>query len=364
MKQIVVVGGGIAGVSAAAALSARPGLHVTLIEAEANLAHHTTGRSAAQLIIDYGAPPVRALTRASVDALNPHCRDRAQLTVAGDGQETPLDELLASGAAAGLPIDEITVAEACAVAPFLRPDAFVRAALDRASADIDVAGLHQSFVQAIARHGGSIDRSRALLSAECSSQGWTIRTTTDTVDADVIVNAGGAWGDVVAERCGVAPVGLQPLRRTAFMVRSRFDDSAEWPLVADAVHSWYVKPDGAQFLCSPADEVPDEPRDAKPEEIDIAMAIDRINNVTTLDIRSVASSWAGLRTFGPDRAMVIGPDPSEPDFVWCVGQGGTGIQTAPAAGELVADLVVDGGAGSRLLEHGLELSGLLPDRLR
>ena len=129
-------------------------------------------------------------------------------------------------------------------------------------------------------------------------------------------------------------------------------------------HSWYVKPDGSQFLCSPADEQPSEPCDAKPEEIDVALAIDRINEATTLDIRHVASSWAGLRTFTADRSMVIGPEPGEPSFVWCVGQGGTGIQTAPATGRLVADLVVGGRPGETFAAVDLDLDGLAPDRLR
>jgi len=148
------------------------------------------------------------------------------------------------------------------------------------------------------------------------------------------------------------------------MTPSRHVDSAGWPLVADVDHNWYVKPDGSQFLCSPADEEPSEPCDAKPEEIDIAMAIDRINSATTLDIRHVASSWAGLRTFSPDRSMVIGPDPDDPTFVWCVGQGGTGIQTAPAAGQLVSDLIGLGSPGPKLADYELDLDNLLPGRFR
>jgi D-arginine dehydrogenase len=119
-------------------------------------------------------------------------------------------------------------------------------------------------------------------------------------------------------------------------------ESAEWPLVTDADHSFYFKPDGVQLLCSPADETPSEPVDARPEDVDIALAIERINEVTSLGIRSIRSSWAGLRTFAPDGSMVIGPDPDEPTFHWLVGQGGTGIQTAPAAAELLADLVIEG----------------------
>jgi D-arginine dehydrogenase len=154
------------------------------------------------------------------------------------------------------------------------------------------------------------------------------------------------------------------MRRTAFMVNSPFQDSADWPIVSNAEHTWYAKPDGPQFLCSPADETPSEPCDAKPEELDVAIAIDRINEATTLGIRSVSSEWAGLRTFAPDRALVIGPDPSNEKFFWLVGQGGIGIQTSPGAGKLVAGLVADGAPGEAFDGLDLDLAGLLPDRLR
>ncbi|MEL6982896.1 MAG: FAD-binding oxidoreductase, partial [Actinomycetota bacterium] len=197
-----------------------------------------------------------------------------------------------------------------------------------------------------------------------AGQPWVVETTKGPWEADVVVNAAGAWGDVVAGRAGVDPVGLVPKRRTAFMVASRWDDSADWPMAAEAELSWYLKPDGRQFLCSPADETPSEPVDAKPEEVDIAIAIDRINEATSLDIRSVRSSWAGLRTFAPDGAMVIGPDPDDPSFVWCVGQGGTGIQTAPGAGQLLADLCLDGKPGAVFDGIELDLAGLSAARFR
>ncbi|MGB5756631.1 MAG: FAD-binding oxidoreductase, partial [Acidimicrobiales bacterium] len=193
---------------------------------------------------------------------------------------------------------------------------------------------------------------------------WSLDTTDGDRQADIVVNAAGAWGDVVAARAGVAPIGLTPMRRTAFMVASRWDDSSEWPMVANVDLDWYVKPDGPQFLCSPGDETPSEPLDARPEEIDVALAIERINWATTLDIRSVRSSWAGLRTFVPDRAMVLGPDPEVPSFVWCVGQGGNGIQTAPAAGRLVAQLTLDGVPDREFDRFDLDTAGLAPGRLR
>lgn len=376
--RAVVIGGGIAGVSAAHALSEvvvdGAGVEVTLVEAETALSQHTTGRSAAQLILNYGAQPIRALTRASLDFLHnppdsvvdhPLLEARDVLNVAAAGQNDSIERVLAEGRATNPEIREITVAEARARFPPLRPDWVTRAVLEPDSYDIDVAGLHQAFVRALRANGGTIRLPAPVIGLERRRNRWAVMLADgDELTADVIVNAAGAWGDVVAELAGLPPVGLQPMRRTAFMTRSHYDDSAGWPLVAEVDHNWYVKPDGPQFLCSPADEHPSEPCDAKPEEIDVALAIDRINAATTLDIRHVSSSWAGLRTFTADRSMVIGPEPFDPTFIWCVGQGGTGIQTAPAAGRLVADLVAHGEPGTTFHDVDLDLAGLLPDRLR
>jgi glycine/D-amino acid oxidase-like deaminating enzyme len=255
---------------------------------------------------------------------------------------------------------------------------------------IDVAALHQAFTVGARRAGATIERSwrletaeRSVLEGDASSNGtferqagggWADRWLLGaddgrTLTARLVVNAAGAWGDVVAGICGVAGVGLQPRRRTAFMTPSTFDGSSAWPMVVDVAHRWYAKPDGTQFLCSPADETLSPPCDSKPEELDVALAIDLINQATTLGIRTVSSAWAGLRTFAPDESMVIGPDPEVPSFVWCVGQGGTGIQTAPAAGRLLADLTLDG-APSPFFDPRpetnlavLDLAALTPERL-
>jgi len=381
--KILVIGGGIAGVSAAYALaSGRPDAEVALVEAEPVLAHHTTGRSAAQLILNYGAGPVRALTMASLDFLHappsklvdqPLLEKRSLLSVGTADQHESVDRMLIEGQAINPTVAEISVEEAQKLFPPLRADWVDRAVLEADSYDIDVAALHQAFVRGARSAGVTIETTCMADRMARTDAGWKVSLTdgrlgpgivVGELTVDVVVNAAGAWGDVVAARAGVRPIGLQPMRRTAFMTPSHHGGSASWPLVADVDHNWYVKPDGTQFLCSPADEQRSEPCDAKSEEIDIALAIDRINAATTLDIRHVASSWAGLRTFSPDRSMVIGPDRDEPTFVWCVGQGGTGIQTAPAAGQLVADLVSRGGPGSNLLDYGLDLENLLPDRFR
>ncbi len=369
-----MIGGGIAGISAAyALLDLAPELDVVLVEAEAQLAQHTTGRSAAQLIENYGAAAIRPLTTASLDFLRAPPADlvdgallspRPLLTIGRADQDQSISRTLAEGRNVSDTITEVDPAEAFRLLPALRQDRVHRAVLEPDAADIDVAGLHQAFVRGFRRLGGSIRTSARIDTAVADGTGWRVETTDAHLGADVIVNAAGAWGDVVAERAGVAPIGLEALRRTACMVTGP-DGSARWPLLADADHEWYVKPDGPQLLCSPGDETPSEPCDAKPEELDVALAIERVNEHTTLGIRSVNSAWAGLRTFAPDRSMVVGPEPDRPAFVWCVGQGGTGIQTAPGTGRLVADLVVGGHPDPTCFDPvGLDLAGLLPDRFR
>lgn len=354
--EILVVGGGIAGLSAAAALTRHPSEPgVTVVEAEPTLAYHTTGRSAALYIENYGTGPMRVLTRATGPYLRqppaelvdgPLIEPRGVLTVALPGQGALLDEALAEGRALNPRIDEVAVAEAVERFPALRPDRIERAMLEPDAADIDVGALHQSYVRQVRRSGGTIATTTAVERLVRSRGRWEVTTTDGELGADLVVDAGGAWGDVVAERAGVAPIGLEPKRRTAFMIARPSTVSARAPLTAEVSHTrWYLKPDGDQILCSPADETPSEPCDARPVEIDIARAIDDLNEATTLGIRSIRSSWAGLRTFAPDRTIVIGPDPDEPSFIWCVGQGGAGIQTSAGAGQLVADLALDGEPG-------------------
>ncbi len=346
---------------------------VILLEQEAVLAHHTTGRSAAQFIANLGAGPIRPLSIASLDFFRqtpdglsdvPLLTQQPALLVAEPGQDEVFSQILADGQGEGGSTQEIGVDEATQLFPLLRPETITRAMIERNSASIDVAATHQAFVRLLKRHGGEIAMSTRVDAVTAEGGGWRIETAEGTRFADLVVNAAGAWGDVVAARAGIAPIGQRPLRRTAFMVRSPVGaKSAEWPMLINVDHDWYTKPDGPQFLCSPADEIFSEPCDAKPRELDVALAIDRINAATNLDITSVTAQWAGLRTFSPDRSMVIGPEPGTEHFVWCVGQGGTGIQTSPAVGQLVADLVVGNALGPSFGSK-LDMTGLLPDRFR
>jgi D-arginine dehydrogenase len=193
-----------------------------------------------------------------------------------------------------------------------------------------------------------------------SGSGWAVAVGGgDRVLAGLVVNAAGAWGDEIAVMAGVEPLGLTPLRRTAFLVAAP-PGSADWPLVADAAEAWYAKPDAGRMLCSPADETPAPPGDARPDEVDVARALDVLRERTTLAVRSVARAWAGLRTFAPDRVPVVGPDPEHPGFVWCVGQGGYGVQTAPAIAAVLAALVT--GAPPPVAPE--VVTALAPERLR
>lgn len=343
--DVVVIGGGIAGVAVGYYLSDTH--RVTLVEAEAQLAQHSTGRSAALYFENYGAPAIRPLTAASRDFFHhpppgltdsPLVTPRGAMWVGRHDQRQQMERIAEEGRAMGAEIVDLTPQEVAARVPVLRTDRLAGGLWEPDPLDIDVAGCHQAFLRGLRRNGGEILTSAPVDAIAHTGRGWELRAGNHTLAAKVVVNAAGAWGDVVAARAGVAPVGLTPMRRTAFMVEG---SSAwrDWPMVVDVDHDFYFKPDGPQLLCSPADETPMPPGDARPDPLDVALAIERINYATTLGIRSVRSEWAGLRTFTADRGMVIGPDPAQADFVWLVGQGGTGIQTAPAAGELAAALV-------------------------
>lgn len=368
MPTVVVVGGGIAGVSAGYYL-AMAGCEVTLFEQERTLAYHSTGRSAALYFEEYGAPAIRPLTRASRSFFerppegltDVKLLDRRGAMWIGRGdQVASLDREFEE---AGVSAERLSPGQAMALVPVLRPDQLAGAILVPDALDLDVASIHQSFVRGMRRAGAAIITSAPVTALSEAKGGWRVTTPTGIVAADVVVDAAGAWGDVVASLGGVEPVGLEPRRRTAFMVPG--DTSyAGWPLVADVDNGFYFRPDGPQVLCSLADETPVPPGDARPDQLDVALAIERINAATTLAITTVRSSWAGLRSFVSDRAMVIGFDADHPRFFWLVGQGGTGIQTAPAAGELTAALVTRGEAPPVQVAAGLDLAAFSPNRFR
>ncbi len=366
--RVLIVGGGIAGVGVGWALGGRA--EVLLVEQEPHLAHHTTGRSAALYIPSYGAPNLVALSRAGADffadppshlADHPLVSPRGALFLATAADLGVLETYHAAAAPNSPGIARIDVEQAVAHCPAIRPDQFEGAIWEPLAQDIDVAALHQAFVRGIRREGGEIRASAPLRRLDRTAGRWVATVGDATVEADLVINAAGAWGDVVAAMAGLAPLGLRPLRRTAFMVTGP-DGSSRWPLVGGVSWDWYFKPDGHQLLCSPADTTLMEPHDVRPDEIDIALAIDRINSLTTLGIRSVRSSWAGLRTFTPDDDIAIGPDPDEPSFFWLVGQGGDGIQSSPGASMLAAALALGEAAPASIAEAGIDPATVVPGR--
>ena len=352
----IVIGAGMAGATAAAHLAATH--RVALLEAEESAGYHTTGRSAAIWIRNYGPADVRALTVASRPffeappagfAPGPIFAQRAVVTLAPAGQRDALQAMLDAGEG----LEPIAVEEVAAMVPALRLDYPVAAAIERDAFDMDVAGLHQGFLQSLRRAGGVIALRHKAGRILRRGGAWHAETSSGTVfTAPVIVNAAGAWGDEVARIADVAPIGLQPKRRTALIVDPGAHDCADWPLVGDAGHSWYVRPEARRkLMVSPADETDMPPHDAQPDELDVAIAVDRMQAALDIPVHRVEHRWAGLRSFTPDRSLAIGQDAAAPGFFWFIGQGGYGIQTAPAAGALLAALVrgADPGALAAIL---------------
>ncbi len=373
-KRVGVVGGGIAGASAAYhLLKADRSLEIILVEAEDQLGYHTTGRSAALLLENDGTESTRSIVQASVDFLlnppeglteNVFVRPRDVMHIATFEQSASVDRFLEENSNGRIPTKEISKSEAKKRFPALREQGLDRVVVDEGAGDIDVHCLHQAYLNNFRKNGGQIKPSTRIDSATRNGDHWNLETKMGDIPVDLIVNAAGAWGDQVATRAGVEPVGLQPRRRTAFTVNSSEPNIQKWGMIADIDLQFYCKPDGQQLLCSLAEENPSEPCDAKHDEADVALAIERINAATTLDIRSVQTAWTGLRTFAPDRSMVIGPDTTDDSFFWCVGQGGTGIMTSPGVGRLLADLFTAGKPSEHFYKTGLKQEDIFPNRFR
>ncbi len=332
--DILIIGGGIAGVSAAAALA--PDAQVVLVEAEAALAHHASSRSAALYEPHYGAAPVVALSLASGDAFRASgwLSPRGIMMVAGAGEE----EVFARDAAA-MRLGEVPVAEARARVPILSP-ALTRAAIADHAWDIDTDAMVQGYARAARAAGAQVLLRAGVTAIRRDGPGWRVTTAAGEVTAAVIVNAAGPWADAVAGLAGVAPLGLQPLRRSMARIPAPAGmDVGGWPMVFGPGESWYMKPDAGALIVSPAEEHPMPPHDAFACDMVLAEGLARYEAAVTAPVTRLLANWAGLRTFAPDRVPVIGRDPGLPSFFWLAGQGGYGFQTAPAAARLAADLL-------------------------
>jgi D-arginine dehydrogenase len=342
--DVVVIGAGIAGATAAAHLAADH--RVALIEAEDAAGYHTTGRSAATWILNYGPTDIRVLTGLSRDFLErppqgfaeaPLMSRRPVVLLAGPGQEAELEHAVAAGE--GLRPLDLDVVEA--MVPALRKGAVSAAATEEDASDIDVSALHQGFLRQLRTRGGTLALRNRSGRISRNSGVWAVETNSGAVfHAPVVVNAAGAWGDEVAVQAGVQPLGIVPRRRTAAIVDPAPWSPADWPMLVAVDESWYARPEArTRLLVSPADATDSHPHDVRPDELDVAVGIDRMQTMLDIAVTRVERSWAGLRTFTPDGSPAFGWDTDAPGFFWSVGQGGYGIQTSPAAGRLVADLV-------------------------
>lgn len=372
-SDFAVIGGGIAGASAAFRLAALGS--VLLLEAESHPGYHTTGRSAALYSERYKNPVIRGLAAASGSLLfepPDGFTDAALLTPRGllitgrddqkaalEGQFTP--EQLAAGIA-----EAVSIEEACRLSPALRPDYYTGAYLVPAAQDIDVNALHQGFLRGFAKAGGSVVCDARVQGLAREGSGWRIETPAGVFSAGVVVNAAGAWADEVGKLARLKPLGLAPKRRTCIT----FDPPAEmmeglahWPMVIDATEEFYFKPEAGRVLVSPADETDTPPVDAQAEELDVALAADRMEQATTLKVRRITHRWAGLRSFLPDKMPVAGGDPEEPSFVWLAGLGGFGIMTSEALGRAACASAVQAGVPVDLAERGVSAADLSPARL-
>jgi D-arginine dehydrogenase len=370
--DFAIVGAGIAGVSAAYHLA--PHASVIVLEREHVPAYHTTGRSAALHSETYGSPEIRAITVASGRfyrkppqgfADHPLLAPRGALIAGRADQQANLQQVAADYARLVPSVRWLDAAEVLGRQPLLKPEAAAGGAIFEPEADdMDVAAIHGGFLKGARAAGGVLRLNAEVAALERGNDRWSIRLRDgESIGAGTIVNAAGAWADVVAQLAGAAPVGLVPKRRTAFTFDAPVGiDLARLPMVIDFDETWYIKPEVGQFLASPADETPSPPCDAQPEEIDIAVAVERIETATTLKIRRIKNKWAGLRSFVADKNLVVGYDPTVDGLFWLAGQGGYGIQTGEAAGRLAASLALGKGLPPDIAALGVGEAVLSPRR--
>jgi D-arginine dehydrogenase len=366
----LVVGSGIAGAGAAYELS--DGARVLLLEREDAHGYHTTGRSAALYSEAYGNAVIRGLTRASRPffegppegfAAHPLLGPRGCLYLGRPDQAEALAALLAAEPEALRPV---TREEVLALVPALRPEYVGSGLLEAAAMDADVEAIHHGFLRGAKARGAEIRLGQEIVAIAPSGAGYAVRTASgESFETRVLVNAAGAWADQVAELAGVRPIGLQPMRRTAMIIDGPPGaDVRVWPMVIDADEDFYFKPDAGRLLASPADETPVAPHDAWADEMDVAICIERVQTAADIPVQRIIRSWAGLRSFVADRSPVFGFDAQAPSFFWLAGQGGYGVQTAPAAARAAAALARRQPLPDDIAAEGVTIEALSPARLR
>jgi D-arginine dehydrogenase len=369
--DIAVIGAGMAGVSAAAELA--PYARVLLIESESQPGYHATGRSAAILAQTYGNDVVRALTRASDRFLTappegfaeaPLLTPRGLIRIGRADQMDLLREMFDDLEDTGF-LEWVDAAEVERRVPLLRPGYAAGGIVNAAAQDLDVHGMLQGYLRRFRAAGGTLVCGAPVGGLDRRGTRWIISAGDAQYEAGQVVNASGAWADQTAVLAGGEPIGLQPLRRSALTFRPPSHvNVAAMPMVVDAAEDFYVKPEAGKLLASPANETPSEPCDSRPEEIEVAIAIDRVLGAFDLDVHRIEAQWSGLRTFSPDRAPVCGYDGELDGFFWLAAQGGYGIQTAPALARLTAHMVADAAPDEEFTRTGLSPDRLSPQRFQ
>lgn len=368
--DIAIIGGGIAGISLAYFLS--PHSSVVVLEQEGALGYHSTGRSAAEFTLRDNAPLVNALARASHGFLMqppegfaavPLLIERGSIILGTEDKAALVRERFETAKALGIAVEWLDETAMLARAPMLNPAYAAAAYFDPDYWDIEVDALLQAYARHARRHGAQILENRAFSGARREGKTWRIENNGETISAGMLVNAAGGWADRVAALSGVAPLGIVPHRRTAITVDLPDNiDASRLPEVNEVEEIFYFKPEGGRLLASPADATPCEPADVQPEELDIAYAAHYVEEATTLSVRRVFKSWAGMRSFSADRLPVVGPAKDEPSFFWLAGQGGYGILTSPALGSLTAALLTGRDMPEPLARENLTAETFSPSR--
>jgi D-arginine dehydrogenase len=369
--DILVIGAGIAGASVAAELAGRR--RVIIVERELHVGYHATGRSVALFTETYGGDTVRALTMASRNffenppdgfAGTPLLTPRGVLYIARQDQGESLHRLMRHTSTESR-VKRISAAEARALIPILREVYSGEALYEMGASDINVHELHSGFLRKACAEGAAVRLNCEVLALDRAANGWLVNTTSGEISASVVINAAGAWADEVGKMASAQRIGLQPMRRTVLLIDSPPEiDLKSCPLTVDIDQQFYIKPEVGRLLLSPADETPSLPCDAQPEEYDIAIAVDRIERAMRLDIRHIHRKWAGLRSVVRDGVPVVGRDPIREGFFWLAGQGGYGIQTAPAMARIAASLLCERPIPSDITDFGIQQISLSPARLR
>tara|TARA_R110002094_G_scaffold177000_2_gene156727 strand:+ start:229 stop:1368 length:1140 start_codon:yes stop_codon:yes gene_type:complete len=367
--DVAIIGAGIAGASLAAEVSKEAS--VLLLEMESQPGYHTTGRSAAAFVDTYGPAPIRALTRASAAFYHnppPGFTDhrllspRGVLMIAREDQMATLHQMQEDLSDTS-DMQILTASEIEDRMPLLRKGYAAGGFANSRVSDIDVHALHQGYLKMLRGNGGTILLNAPATALEHHQGQWHVTANNENFTASRIVNAAGAWADEIGAMAGASAIGLIPKRRTAMMITASMGLNPDtWPMVIDIDEEFYLKPDAGRLLISPADETPAPPSDAQPEELDIAICIDRIERAFDISVRRIENKWAGLRSFVADKNPVCGFDDKAPDFFWLAGQGGYGIQSAPALARLAAALLLGQSAPKDILSEGLNPSDLAPGR--